>query len=119
MPQIKLEYSSNILSDVNYKNLFLEIHRNVAQIISCDIMNCKSRAIKVDNYFIGEGEQQNAMIHLDIAILDGRPDKVKIELGEKILSILETYFSDTDSLALQVTVDVKDLQRKLYFKKKK
>lgn len=118
MPQIKLEYSSNIQSEVNFKNLLLEVHRNVAQIINCDIYNCKSRVIKLDNYLIGEGELKNAMIHLDIAILDGRPDDVKIELGEKILSILDTYFSGNSDLATQITVDIKDLQRKLYFKKK-
>lgn len=118
MPQITLEYSSNISREVNFKNLLLEIHRNVSQIVNCDILNCKSRVTKLDNYLIGDGEVSNAMIHLEIAILDGRTEEVKTELGEKILSIIETYFAGSYGLKIQITVDVKDLQRQFYFKKK-
>lgn len=118
MPQITLEYSSNISSEVNFKNMLLEIHRNVSQIINCDILNCKSRVTKLDSFLIGEGDLNNAMIHLAVAILDGRTEEVKTELGEKILSILEAYFAGVSGLKIQITVEVKDLQRKFYFKKK-
>jgi len=116
MPQIKLEYSDNIKTAINFPGVMLHIHEIIAGTISSNIEDCKSRIIKLDNYFIAHGETDNAMVHLEVNILEGRSEELKSELGNKLLSFLETVFENVSGVNLQITIEIKDIVRENYFK---
>lgn len=117
MPQMTLEYTANIPQEINTRDLFSGLHQTVADILGISVDNCKSRAFRLDAYHIGRREDQGAFAHLEVRFLDGRPLEVKQEVGQQCLSLLEAYFEPSPTeLALQITVEVRDIQRATYFK---
>lgn len=118
MPQITLEYTSNLKTGFDFKSMFHEIHHILNTVAGINIGNCKSRAVRLDEYYIAEGKTNNGFVHLDVRILSGRKFEIKEQLGREILQILEQYFAgELKSFDLQITVEIRDIERKLYFKK--
>ncbi len=117
MPQITLQYTTNIDQSINIKDLFIKIHRILANVGGIKIENCKSRAIKIEDYYIGQGESSNAFVHVNVAFLEGRPLELKKDIGGQLLGLLKKYY--TSSIAefnLQITVEIRDIMKELYFK---
>jgi len=117
MPQITLEYTANIGEETDFKNLFLQLHSVLEDTGKINIENCKSRALKHENYAIGKGETENAFVHLTVKILEGRPAELKQKIADNLLSVLvKTYSVSKEQLNLQITVELLDIQRQFYFK---
>ncbi len=117
MPQLTLEYTDNIQQEVDFAKVFGEAHSVLSNVGGIRLENCKSRAVKQVDYFIGNGESKGAFVHLDVAFLVGRPLEVKQEIGRRILGILEkSYAPSLTKQDLQITVEVRELARELYFK---
>ena len=117
MPQVTLEYTANIAQEVHAHELFSELHQTLADVLGVRVDNCKSRAFRLDAYHIGKGEAQNAFVHLDVRFLAGRPLEVKQDVGQRCLRLLEAYFEPSRAaLELQITVEVRDVERQTYFK---
>jgi 5-carboxymethyl-2-hydroxymuconate isomerase len=82
-----------------------------------DIENCKSRAIRLEEYHVARGESDRAFIHLQVCIFEGRSLSVKQLMGKNLLKILgECYLPSLEALNLQITLEIKDVQKALYFK---
>jgi 5-carboxymethyl-2-hydroxymuconate isomerase len=118
MPHIVLEYTSNVDGpQTGYGNLFAELHRVLVDILGVDVANCKSRAIRLDTYRVGEGEADSGFVHLGIKILEGRPVELRREVGERCLAVLSHHFSRArQKLKLQITVGVEGMERRTYLK---
>ena len=117
MPHLTLETSANIDQEIQTEELFSELHELLASVADLDIKNCKSRLVHLDKTYIGRGEPQNAFIHLEIRLLAGRSPELKGRIGRECLKFLESYFSSSAAdHALQITVEIVDLERHAYFK---
>ena len=117
MPQIALEYTANIAEHIEAAQVFARIHEVVASVGGINIGNCKSRARRLDSYFIGDGDARQAFAHLEVRFLEGRSAAVKQEIGRRCLGILQDYFAGSlAKLDLQMTVEVADIDRLFYFK---
>ena len=117
MPQIVLEYSSNLPDVIDFNSLFNDIHQILHNRAGIRLQNCKSRARVADDYFIGDGEGNNAFVHLQIRFIKGRTPAIKQTVGEQCLIMLKQYYSDAiATMALQLTVEVDDLLPEFYFK---
>jgi 5-carboxymethyl-2-hydroxymuconate isomerase len=51
MPQITLQHSDNFSKKFNYEHIFSRIHHLLENMVNLEISNCKSRLIKLDNYY--------------------------------------------------------------------
>ena len=117
MPHIILEYTDNISIKKDFNQLFAGIHTVLSEKAGIDPGNCKSRAIKLTDYFIGEGEKPNAFVHLEIRIFQGRNLEIKQQIGNEILKLLRNYFNEnSENLNIQITVEIIEMDGKLYFK---
>ena len=117
MPQMTLEYTANIIQEIKARELFSQIHHIFEEIGGIRIENCKSRAIRLDDYYIGKGKIENAFVHLEIRFIEGRSAELKGEIGQQSLAFLETYFAESiSSLDLQITVEIIDIHKHGYFK---
>lgn len=117
MPQLTLQYTANINQEIDYSNLFAKLHNILADVGGINIENCKSRALKLNNYYISQGEISNAFIHLDVRFLEGRSLPIKKEIGNQLLEALNSFYQKSlTELDLQFTVEISDIQRELYFK---
>lgn len=117
MPHVTLEYTKNILEQDNLRPLLLQIHQVISETAGIDKNNCKSRALCRDTYTVGTGEANNAFVHLEIRILEGRTVKLKQEVAQRCLDLLQEFYAKSaENLALQITVEMQDIQRQSYLK---
>ena len=117
MPHVTLEYTNNVDQDIEFCDLFSELHQVLASTAGIDVNNCKSRAIRLHTYHIGEGQTENAFVHLEIQLLEGRPAELKREIGQRGLQVLARHLNPSlGKYDLQITLEVRDMQRQSYFK---
>ncbi|MFC1724750.1 5-carboxymethyl-2-hydroxymuconate Delta-isomerase [candidate division KSB1 bacterium] len=117
MPHLTLEYTNNITQTVDFNNLFTDLHGILEETGGININNCKSRAVQLDKFFIAKGESNKAFVHLDVSFLEGRPVELKQEIGSKILEKLKKHYKQSIAeLDIQITVEIKDIRRDVYFK---
>ena len=116
MPHIVLEYSDNLPPLPDFRALFDDIHRALNRIGGIKLENCKSRARAAAHCYIGDGNPDNAFIHLDIEFIAGRDTGVKQAIGRECLELLQRYYELHLSEQLQITVRIDDIARDFYFK---
>lgn len=116
MPHIVLEYSANLSELPDFRALFDDIHQALHRIGGIKIENCKSRVRVAEHYYIGDGNPDNAFIHLDIEFVKGRSAEVRQAIGRECLDLVKRYYHLHLSDALQITVKVNDIALDFYFK---
>lgn len=117
MPQITIQYTDNIKSLPDFDFLFSKAHQTINTIAGIKIENCKSRVIKLEKYFLGDGAGNQGFVHLEVKILEGRNNEIKSEIGNNLLEILKKQFVESNQLlALQITIEIIDIQKNCYYK---
>jgi 5-carboxymethyl-2-hydroxymuconate isomerase len=117
MPQISIEFSANIAATFDARKFADEVHKLLVAIVETELASCKTRLIELGEVVIGDGSDANAMIHVDLRILSGRTLAQKRQLGEAVLAALAAV-AKPDGLDLQLTVEVRDLDRDNYHKQR-
>lgn len=109
MPQIFLEYTSNIIG-INFHEILAEIHNILSNKLPTDINSCKSRIIKHENYLIGDGNINNALVNIDISVLPGRKEELLSSIANEIKEVIKFLFERNNiSLILQICISIKNL----------
>jgi len=116
MPHIVLEYSDNLPELAEFRALFDDIHQALFRLGGIRLDNCKSRARAAGQVFIGDGDPDNAFIHLHVEFVEGRSDEVRQAIGRECLELIKRYYHKHLSDKLQITVKVDDIARDFYFK---
>jgi 5-carboxymethyl-2-hydroxymuconate isomerase len=116
MPQLILEYSSNVIEKNNLFNLLKKFNETLTQLLTTELLSCKSRAVEQVVYCIGDGNINNAFVHITLKVMPGRTfDKLK-NVGEVMMDILKEYFHESSQkLNLQLSLEIDEL-KKTYFK---
>jgi len=117
VPHLILEYTDNIAIRPDFKALFLELHTLLNNLAGAELASCKSRALELKEYVIGDGSQNHAFVHLNISLLAGRSQSIKEKIGNTALQLLEEHFRNAyQQKSLQLTVKMQDMPVELYFK---
>ena len=117
MPQIKLEYTENLQAIKSASDIFNKIHQILFKEAVIAIENCKSRAVIVDDYFVGTGDNNMAFAHLEIAIFKGRSSELKEKIGKLALAELKKGLACKENKTeMQFTVEIRDINKSSYFK---
>ncbi len=122
MPHLRLEYSANVHFDGELTSLFSQLHTVLVDIGGIRLENCKTRAYAAEDFLVAdgtadEGGRAGAFVHLDVRFMEGRSEELKQEIGAKLLNRLVRFFAPAlDTLALQFTVEVRDIDRAAYSK---
>lgn len=116
MPQIAIEYSSNLAGTIDAEAIGRAVHAALVEHAGADLANCKTRLVRLDHYLIGDGDAKRAMIHADVRILPGRSDDQKRRLGQAVLETLQRSVADISGFDLQLTVEVRELDGSNYHK---
>ena len=117
MPHVVLEYSGNVLEKVEFNDFFKKLHSLIIENGPFKLKNIKSRAVRRQNFYVANGNESNAFIHLTLSILTGRELKLKQTLGEKILSFLKQEFARSyEEMSCSISVEIKELDRDTYSK---
>ena len=117
MPQIKVEYSAGLGAGFDARAFARNMHDIVVEIAGADLGSCKTRLVPLDDHVIGDGAADEAMIHVDLRILTGRTDDQKTRLGEAVLAAAVAAVDKPPHVQLQITVEVRELDRAHYHKR--
>jgi 5-carboxymethyl-2-hydroxymuconate isomerase len=117
VPQITIEYSANLDGRFDARGFASKLHGHLVAHADAQIESCKTRLVRLDEVVIGSGEPDRAMVHADIRILTGRSDEQKLLLGKAAIQSLEDAAGGTEGLEVQLTVEVRELDRANYHKR--
>lgn len=109
MPQIILEASDNII-ETDFEQALSEIHQILVDILPTKLEACKSRVIRHKEFLLGDGNINNAFIHLSIKIVQGRTKEIIDTATNKIMIVLQNNFKESENkLNLKLSVAIDDL----------
>jgi 5-carboxymethyl-2-hydroxymuconate isomerase len=117
MPHLTLEYTDNLKLKVNLRKLFSELHSEIFATGEFVFDEIKSRAIMLEDYYIGDGNPDKAFIHLKISMLDSRNLEFKKSVARNLLTVLNKYYTvEVTKKNCQVCVELVDIRSDCYFK---
>ncbi len=115
MPHCTLEYSSNVVDRPDMKRLLLDIHEALVKAGSVALAAIKSRAIKHEQFVVGDGDPNRAFVALTIQVFGGRSDEVKAEITDAAFQVLKKAFSrSVEQGTCGITVQIVDIHRPSY-----
>ncbi len=114
MPQIIFELSDNLI-EKDFSKALVTIHQILTDGLPTTLASCKSRVIRYQDFLVGDGEVNNAFVHLSIGVLSGRTKETRDLVAHKILKFLEQYLSQSFAkLNLQITIAISELPEVFY-----
>ena len=117
MPHATLEYTQNVIDVVDHHDLFRRLHEIMTGAGPFTLADIKSRVYACEHFYIADGNPHNAFVHLSLSVLEGRDPEVLDAVGKRALTLLrESYGESLASLNCQLTVEVREMARPLYFK---
>lgn len=117
MPHLRLEYTANIPHKVDSQALFADLQEALARVGGIPMANFKSRAYRLDAYRIADGSPDQAFVHLDIRMFEGRPDELKQAMLAAVMDVLKAHYPPTEAGPnVQLSVEIQDIRRVAYLK---
>lgn len=115
MPQLRLEFSSNIHEKNDMSSLFRQCHSILEKNLPTALNTCKSRAIECTDFYIGDGNHTHAFVHVSLKVMPGRGGDILENVAGKIMAVLKEHFAKSLGLLnLQITLEVMELEKTYY-----
>ena len=114
MPHVTVEYTENVAEAFDRRAFAAGTHEALVRIAGGRAGGCKTRFVPLGETFIADGADGHAMIHVAIGILSGRTPEVKRELTEAVLALLHKHTAAVPRVELQLSVELRDLDRETY-----
>jgi 5-carboxymethyl-2-hydroxymuconate isomerase len=109
MPQLTLEYTNNLIIDV--QSLLACLHSELVATGAISLKGIKSRAVCQSEYRIADGNPDYAFVHVNLLIREGRPLSVQKDFSERILAVLKNTFADRlEHGYLSLTVNIEEMR---------
>lgn len=118
MPQLTLEYSSNLLAEHALEPATTLTALNAALAATGEVneYDIKSRAHRCDVFAVGTAPAQRAFVHVKVGLMTGRTPDTKRRLSQILMDALRTQVSAATSLDTQLCVEIVDIDRESYVK---
>ena len=109
MPQLTLEYTDNL--KFNTQSLLARLHTELVASGSIKMKGLKSRAIRLFDYRIADGNPDYAFVFVNLLIREGRTDEVQKDFSHRIFKVLkETFGNRFEDGYLSISVDIKEMR---------
>jgi 5-carboxymethyl-2-hydroxymuconate isomerase len=109
MPQLTLEYTDNLEFDV--QPLLARLHSELVATGAMNLKGLKSRAVRLTEYRIADGNPDYAFVHVNLLIREGRPIEVQKDASQRVLEVLKDKFSERfEHGYLSLSVDIKEMR---------
>lgn len=115
MPHLTLEYTGN-LPGLDVKQALVSLNTVLMDSGYFEGPDIKSRALRVDDYLVGDGTEAGAFAHATLRLLSGRASEVKLKLANRLLDALLHSLGADGVTPVQLTVEVVEMERLSYAK---
>ncbi|MEU8676006.1 isomerase [Streptomyces sp. NPDC048560] len=109
MPQITVDYSAELDDAFDRRGFALALHPLVAETVTTQIPNCKTRFRRVEESFVGEVADGDAIVHVSIGLLAGRTPETKVRLTQSVLDLLAGYLKPVEELVVHASAETREL----------
>ena len=119
MPHLIIEYTDNLLPHIQIKELL----KKSGEVLSSfpdvyPIGGIRVRAIQVTDYWIADGSEDDAFVHMTLKIGAGRTDKEKKETCDKLFQALQEHMRELfDSRNLALSLELSEFSESGTYKK--
>jgi len=95
MPHVIVEYTDNIAAEARIPELLAAINGVlIAQGGVFPTGGIRSRAIRLTDYRVADGAEDDAFVHVTLKIGSGRPDAVKQKACDELFAAIKDHFAD-------------------------
>jgi 5-carboxymethyl-2-hydroxymuconate isomerase len=109
MPHLTLEYSGNL--DFDVQSVLAHMHTELVATGAINLKGLKSRAIRLTEYRVADGNPEYAFVHVNLMIRQGRPLEVQQKIARRVMWVLQDTFADRfERSYLSLSVDVKEMR---------
>ncbi|WP_405781304.1 5-carboxymethyl-2-hydroxymuconate Delta-isomerase [Streptomyces sp. NBC_00859] len=108
MPQITVEYSESLEDAFDRRGFALGLHPVVVETVAAGLPACKTRFVRTAEFVAGDGTADDAIVHVEIALLAGRTDEAKARLSEAVLDVVREHLKPTGS-TVHLSAEIRDL----------
>ncbi|ANZ21099.1 5-carboxymethyl-2-hydroxymuconate isomerase [Streptomyces noursei ATCC 11455] len=110
MPHILVDHDATLREFLDTRRFAHELHALAAKTVDgITIDSCKTRFRCVEEVVIAHDAPQQALIHVDFAILPGRTTETKTALGQAVLDLVRAHTAAATQLTVHASVEVRDL----------
>ena len=119
MPHLIIEYTDNLSPHIQIKELL----KKSGEVLSSfpdvyPIGGIRVRAIKVTDYWIADGSEDDAFVHMTLKIGAGRTDKEKKETCDQLFQALQEHMQELfDSRNLALSLELSEFSESGTYKK--
>ncbi|UII69048.1 hypothetical protein LVW35_15225 [Pseudomonas sp. HN11] len=94
MPHVYLEYTAGVGSDVDFKEACRRLHHALVEVSGLRLDLVKTRLIRYDNYFVGDCDEPQEFIHLNVSTVSGKAggDEKRQAISSSLLDVLADIF---------------------------
>src|SRR5262245_23622166 len=109
MPHLTLEYTDNLIFDV--QRLLARLHDELVATVAVNLKGIKSRAIRHTEYRIADGNESYAFVHVNLLIREGRPLEIQQDATQRVMAVLkDTFGYRFEQEYLSLSVDIKEMR---------
>lgn len=117
MPHCILEYSSNIPLPPEMRGVLRSLHQALVETGLFKLNDIKSRAIRRDDFLIGDGDGTRTFVALEIQIFTGRDAATRKAIAQKAMEILQKAFAPAvEETPCSLSVQVTEMDREVYLR---
>jgi 5-carboxymethyl-2-hydroxymuconate isomerase len=118
MPHLIVEYSHNLAGFPEAQVLTELNQAATASPEIADEADLKTRFTVAHSFAIGTAAEPRAFVHAQLRMLSGRTPEAKLDLSERIASVLRRLTPRPAGVQVQLSVEVVDMDRGSYAKER-
>ncbi len=115
MPHLILEYTNN-LPAFDVQQALIACNTVLIESGHFEGPDIKSRAVRLDSFMVGDDSVPTGFVHVTLRLLDGRSPVTKGMLANDLLSALHSLVHTENPTALQLSVEICDMELSSYAK---
>ncbi|MGW0365066.1 5-carboxymethyl-2-hydroxymuconate Delta-isomerase [Streptomyces sp. NPDC002990] len=109
MPHIVVDYSDPLPASFDHRAFALELHELAAETVQTTVDTCKTRFRRIEEVVIADGAPGQALIHVEVALLPGRPAQDKTRLSRAVIELVLRHTARVSDTVIHASADVRDL----------
>ena len=109
MPHLTLEYTDNLEFDV--QSLLARLHAELVATGVINLKGIKSRAIRLTEYRIADGDKQYSFVHVDLLIREGRSLESQNDAVQRMMAVLkDTFGYRFENGYISISVNIREMR---------
>ncbi|GIN94017.1 5-carboxymethyl-2-hydroxymuconate isomerase [Siminovitchia terrae] len=116
MPHVIVEYTDNIKEEAHIEALLKKINQSLIDSGGVfPIAGIRSRAIELKDYFVADGSEDDAFVHVALKIGGGRSEQELTKACDKLFEMIKEHFADLfEKRYLALSMEVEEFSRPTY-----